>query len=98
MKGWLIVTLVSLLALMVPGPARTQEPELILLEEIQVTATREPRTSFDVPTGVTIVGPKEIERRTPEVLPDLLRGAEGVFVQQTTAGQATPIIRGLKGD
>jgi outer membrane receptor for ferrienterochelin and colicin len=50
-----------------------------------------------VPTGVTIVGWEEIERRTPQVLPNLLRGKEGVFVQQTTAGQAAPIIQGLKG-
>lgn len=97
MKGWLIVTLVSLFPLILPVRAWGEKEEPLLLEEIQVTATREPRTPFEVPTGVTIVGPREIERRTPEVLPDLLRGEEGVFVQQTTAGQATPIIRGLKG-
>lgn len=95
MKGWLSIPVAFLL--LVPGPAWGEEQEPILLEEIQVTAGREPRTSFDVPTGVTIVGPEETGRRTPQVLPDLLRGEAGTFVQQTTPGQAIPIIRGLKG-
>jgi outer membrane cobalamin receptor len=92
---WLIIPVVFLFRLMVPGPAWGQEP--VLLEEIQVTATREPRTPFEIPTAVTIIGPKEIERLSPQVLPDLLRGEVGTFVQETTPGQAIPIIRGLKG-
>ncbi len=95
MKGWLIILVVFLL--LVPGPARGQEEEPVVLEEIQVTAGREEESTFDVSTGVTVVGPKEVERRAPGVLPDLLRGEEGAFVQQTTPGQASPIIRGLVG-
>jgi outer membrane receptor protein involved in Fe transport len=70
---------------------------LIRLDEVTVTATRGERFSFEVPSAVTIIGREEADRRTPTVLPDLLRGAEGVFVQQTTPGQAAPIIRGLIG-
>jgi outer membrane receptor protein involved in Fe transport len=62
-----------------------------------VTATRGERPSFDVPNAVTIIDREDAERQTPRVLPDLLRGETGVFVQQTTPGQATPIIRGLIG-
>lgn len=71
--------------------------EAVPLDEVQVTATRDERTVYDVGSAVTVVGPEEIERATPQVLPDLLRGQPGVFVQQTTPGQATPIVRGLKG-
>ncbi|MCZ6479120.1 MAG: TonB-dependent receptor [candidate division NC10 bacterium] len=95
MKGWLIILVVFLL--LVPGPAWGQEEEPVVLEEIQVTAGREEESTFEVSTGVTVVGPKEVERRAPEVLPDLLRGEEGVYVQQTTPGQGSPIIRGLVG-
>ncbi|MFQ5804304.1 MAG: TonB-dependent receptor plug domain-containing protein [Candidatus Methylomirabilales bacterium] len=97
MKGWLSIPAVVLLLLMAPGPAWGEEKEPLVLEEIQVTAGREEDSTFDVSTGVTVVGPKEVERRAPEVLPDLLRGEEGAFVQQTTPGQASPIIRGLVG-
>lgn len=62
-----------------------------------VTATRESRPSFDVPPALTIVDRPEIDRRAPRVLPDLLRGEEGVFVQETTPGQGAPIVRGLIG-
>jgi outer membrane receptor protein involved in Fe transport len=50
-----------------------------------------------VPNAVTIVDREDAERQAPRVLPDLLRGETGVFVQQTTPGQSAPIIRGLIG-
>lgn len=67
------------------------------VETIVVTATRTAVEAFDVPTAVTVVGREDIERTSLQVLPALLQGRAGVFVQQTTAGQAIPIIRGLKG-
>ncbi|MFQ5658762.1 MAG: TonB-dependent receptor plug domain-containing protein, partial [Candidatus Methylomirabilales bacterium] len=97
MNRRLLISLVFLLPLMILCQAWAEEEETIKLEEVQVTAGREEQETFDVSTGVTVIGPKEIERRRPEVLPDLLRGEEGAFVQQTTPGQASPIIRGLIG-
>ncbi|MFQ5665655.1 MAG: TonB-dependent receptor plug domain-containing protein, partial [Candidatus Binatia bacterium] len=97
MKGWGIVPAVLVLGLARSSPVWGEQQEPILLEEVQVTAARAPRIAFDVPTGVTVVGPEEISRQTPQVLSDLMRGAAGVFVQQTTPGQATAIVRGLKG-
>ena len=69
----------------------------VALPEMTVTASREERASFDVPRAVTVIGRDALERHTPMVLPDLLRGQAGVFVQQTTPGQAAPVIRGLLG-
>ncbi len=88
---------ISVVILLLVSPAWGEEQEPIVLEEIQVTAGRGEESTFDVSTGVTVVGPKEVERRAPEVLPDLLRGEEGAFVQQTTPGQGAPILRGLVG-
>ena len=77
--------------------ADEEQAGLIRLQEVTVTATRGERTGFEVPSAVTIIDRDEAERRAPTVLPDLLRGEEGIFVQQTTPGQAAPIIRGLIG-
>lgn len=74
-----------------------QRPTPPLLDEITVTATREERTSFDVPQAVTVVDHEQIERQTPETFSDLLRGETGVYIQQTTPGQSAPIVRGLIG-
>ncbi|MBI4379909.1 MAG: TonB-dependent receptor [candidate division NC10 bacterium] len=78
------------------GPSSQQE-QTIELSPVVVTATRGERPSFDVPNAVTIVDREDAERQAPRVLPDLLRGETGVFVQQTTPGQSAPIIRGLIG-
>ena len=78
------------------GPSSQQE-QTIELSPVVVTATRGERPSFDVPNAVTIVDREDAERQSPRVLPDLLRGETGVFVQQTTPGQSAPIIRGLIG-
>ena len=74
-----------------------ETPTAIPLPEMTVTASRQEQASFDVSRAVTVIGHEAIARQTPSVLPDLLRGETGVFVQQTTSGQAAPIIRGLVG-
>ncbi|MBI2903621.1 MAG: TonB-dependent receptor [Candidatus Methylomirabilis oxyfera] len=78
------------------GPSARQE-QAIELSPVVVTATRGERPNFDLPNAVTIVDREHVERQTPTVLPDLLRGEAGIFIQQTTPGQAAPIIRGLIG-
>lgn len=71
--------------------------DLPLLEEVQVTATRERASSRGVSQGVTIVARDELAWHTPLTAVDHLRGEPGTYVQQTTPGQGIPIIRGLKG-
>lgn len=79
----------------VRGSSVAEAREAVHLEKLTVTAMREERTWFEVPQAVTIMDSEEIRRQAPVVLPGLLRGKGGVFVQQTTVGQAAPIIRGL---
>lgn len=68
-----------------------------LLDTIQVTASKTQQRSEDVSTAVSVVTRDEIFQRKNTLLPDLLRGKAGVFIQQTTPGQGIPIIRGMKG-
>jgi len=67
------------------------------LETVVVTATRIERSALDVAEAVSVVSAEDVERHAPDVLAELLRGVPGAFFQQTTPGQAIPIIRGLKG-
>ena len=67
------------------------------LADMQVTATRVQRLIYDVSQAVTLVDRAEIERESPQVLAEALRGRVGTFFQQTTPGQGAAIIRGLKG-
>lgn len=67
------------------------------LDAISVTATRSAKSSFNTSRAITIIGAPEIGERTVQSMAQLLRGTPGVFVQQTTPGQSTPIVRGLKG-
>ncbi|MDX1379530.1 MAG: TonB-dependent receptor plug domain-containing protein, partial [Xanthomonadales bacterium] len=67
------------------------------LETVVVTATRIERSALDVAEAISVVSADDVERRAPDVLAELLRGVPGAFFQQTTPGQAIPIIRGLKG-
>lgn len=67
------------------------------LEQVQVTATRAAKSTFDVTSAVTVVGKEEIRNETALTVADYLRAQPGAFIQSTTPGQAIPIVRGLKG-
>lgn len=71
--------------------------EIRSLNPVQVTASRLSASIFDVSTAVNVIEASEIDRQMPQVMPDLLRGRAGISVQETTPGQSTPIVRGLKG-
>ena len=66
------------------------------LEEVEVTARRI-GGAREVTEAVTSVSGEELERQSLQVVTDALRNQPGVFVQQTTPGQGTAIVRGLKG-
>ena len=67
------------------------------IEEIFVTATRGADDSSDVVNAVSVVDEDRLEELQPGLVTDALQGAPGVFIQQTTPGQGTAIVRGLKG-
>jgi len=80
-----------------PGEDDPRDSEAVQLDAFQVGATRQRQRASEVAPAVTVIDREEILERTPQVLPELLRGQIGTFFQQTTPGQGTPIIRGLKG-
>ncbi len=77
--------------------AEEDSPAPLTLGTEQITATRGSRLTHDVAAAVTVIDQSEIEAAMPQVLPEALRGRVGTFFQQTTPGQGTAIIRGLKG-
>ena len=66
-------------------------------EHVQVTATRTNKRDIDIAAAVTAIDEDSILELAPDVIAEMLRGQPGAFFQQTTPGQGTPIIRGLKG-
>ncbi|MBA3732512.1 MAG: TonB-dependent receptor plug domain-containing protein, partial [Gammaproteobacteria bacterium] len=69
----------------------------LLLPQITVTAARVMRSDFDTPRATTVIGQKEIQRANTSRTPDLLRYAQGVYIQNTNLGGGSPFIRGLTG-
>jgi len=73
------------------------ERDATCLDTIQVTATKRPESTLDVPAATTIVGAERLRESAPQTPMDALHGEVGTFVQQTTPGQGVVIVRGLKG-
>jgi outer membrane receptor protein involved in Fe transport len=69
----------------------------IQLEEIAVTATRVEKDTFYTPNAISVVNRAQIERMNADITPRILRESVGVWAQQTTVGQGSPILRGLTG-
>ena len=65
------------------------------IDEIVVTAARRPTTAQDLSTAVSVVGREQL--RDQKLVTDALSLMTGVALQQTTPGQGSAIIRGLKG-
>lgn len=99
------VAILLLLVFSLPGAAEeissamddADSPENRYMESVIVTATRTEASIIDIAEAVSVVGAEDVDRKSPDVLAELLRGMPGAFFQQTTPGQGIPIIRGLKG-
>ena len=78
----------------------SQEEEVqsppIELEEITVI-TRVEKDTFNTPNAISVVNREQIERMNAPTTPRILRETEGVWAQQTTVGQGSPLLRGLTG-
>jgi iron complex outermembrane receptor protein len=64
-------------SLLAAGPAPA---ELINMDQVVVTATRQAEELASVPAGVTVISEAEIARSAAGTLPELLRNVEGVVV------------------
>ncbi len=64
---------------------------------ITVTAKEGKPTWFEVSSAKSEIEKAIIKQRVPRTFPEVLRGETGVFIQETTPGQGTPILRGLLG-
>jgi hemoglobin/transferrin/lactoferrin receptor protein len=99
----LLLALAGGAAFLVYQPAHAQEDapgfvqDTLVQDTLVVSVTRNEEDPLSLPQAVGVVSRAEIERSAPTLLLDALRGETGVLVQQTTAGQAAPIIRGLVG-
>lgn len=80
-----------------PDVDEENDRDIESLAPLQVTASKTATSTNDSATAVSVVTREEIKNKPNTLLPDLLRQEPGVYIQQTTPGQAVPIIRGLKG-
>jgi outer membrane receptor protein involved in Fe transport len=67
------------------------------LDTVQVTGSRRLETVFDASSAVTVLTGDQVRQAMPQTLPEALRARTGTYFQQTTPGQGTVILRGLKG-
>lgn len=82
-----------------PDSARADTIPLqpILLDPINVTATREERGIFETSAPVSVVDTVAIKEQRPNNAADLIRDLPGVDINGVGANQARPTIRGQRG-
>lgn len=66
------------------------------LEEITVI-TRVEKDTFRTPNAISVIDRAQIERMNAPTTPQILSETVGVWAQQTTVGQGSPLLRGLTG-
>ncbi len=74
-----------------------KDKNVVEMQEITVTATRAEKEPFRTPNAIAVVNLKQLEQTGADITPNLLRDVVGVWGQQTTVGQGSPLLRGLTG-
>ena len=59
--------------------------------------TRVQKDTFQTPNAISLIDREQIDRTNADITPQILRETVGVWTQQTTAGQGSPLLRGLTG-
>jgi outer membrane receptor protein involved in Fe transport len=73
------------------------QKEIVLHEEVIVTATRTEKTLINVPQPVNVVNQERLVELAPNNISDLLPEMPGTDVVGVGPNQSRPIIRGLRG-
>jgi outer membrane receptor protein involved in Fe transport len=74
-----------------------QEEEKVWKYEVTVTATGVKKETFETPKPVSIVTDKEIGKRAPNNISELMTQLPGLDTVGVGANQSRPVIRGLRG-
>jgi outer membrane receptor protein involved in Fe transport len=69
-----------------------------LNKSIVVTATKKEQVSFATPDTLSVLTETELKNNSPRSTAEALIGVAGVWMQKTTHGAGSPIIRGLTGN
>ena len=93
---WICLSLFLFGVNLVQSQADEAETPPIELEEITVI-TRAEKDTFQTPNAISVIDREQIERMNAPTTPRILRETVGVWAQQTTAGQGSPMLRGLTG-
>ncbi|MFO7586994.1 MAG: TonB-dependent receptor, partial [Gemmatimonadota bacterium] len=80
-----------------PRPARGDTLRPILLDPINVTATREAKGTFETAAPVSVVDGSVARERKPNNAADLVQALPGVDINGVGANQQRPAIRGQRG-
>ena len=93
---WLCLSLFLICINLVYSQEEAAESSIVELDEVTVI-TRVEKDTFRTPNAVSVIHREQIERMNAPTTPRILRETVGVWAQQTTAGQGSPMLRGLTG-
>ncbi len=93
---WICLSLFLISINLVHSQEDEAESSIVELEEVTVI-TRVEKDTFRTPNAVSVIDREQIERMNAPTTPRILRETEGVWAQQTTVGQGSPLLRGLTG-
>ena len=93
---WICLSLFLITINFVYSQGDGAESPPIELEEVTVI-TRVEKDTFRTPNAISVIDREQIERMNAPTTPRILRETVGVWAQQTTVGQGSPLLRGLTG-
>ncbi len=73
-------------------------PRTLLLDEITLSATKDPEKMSEMPFKVELIDSKSIEFGNPQNSADMLQNSGGVFVQKSQMGGGSPVLRGFEAN